>query len=121
MTYRPGTGHEWEQLAESFLQQKGLKTLKRNFYCRLGEIDLVMKDGQTLVFTEVRYRSRDSHGSGAESVTRSKQKRIIRAAQIFLQSQPHHPNQECRFDVVSIGKQQGEIRINWIHSAFDAD
>ncbi len=79
-----------------------------------------MLDEQTLVFTEVRYRASDAHGSGAESVTIAKQKRIIRAAQNFLQFQPHHPDQACRFDVISIGNEEGETLINWIRAAFDA-
>jgi putative endonuclease len=113
-------GNKWEQLAESFLLNRGLKTLERNFNCRAGEIDLVMLDGQVLVFTEVRYRSSDSHGSGAESVTFAKQKRVVRAAQKFLQLRPHHPAQACRFDVVSIGNEEGRTLYNWIRNAFDA-
>jgi putative endonuclease len=120
MSYRPPRGMEWEQLAESFLQRRGLKTIARNFHCRLGEIDLIMMDQETLVFTEVRYRARSTYGSGAESVTLAKQKRIIRAAQKFLQIRQHHPAQTCRFDVVSMGKTKGETQINWIRAAFDA-
>jgi putative endonuclease len=113
-------GSKWEQLAESFLQGRGLKTVQRNFHCRMGEIDLIMLDGQTLVFTEVRYRANDAHGSGAESVTVTKQRRIIMAAQNFLRFRQHHPSQVCRFDVVSIGNEEGRTLINWIQNAFDA-
>lgn len=120
MSYRPPKGGQWEKLAESFLHKRGLKTLERNYNCRLGEIDLVMLDGQTLVFTEVRYRRSDRYGSGAESVTYAKQRRIIRAAQKFLQFQPHNPLQTCRFDVISIGDKEGQTLINWIRNAFDA-
>jgi putative endonuclease len=120
MNAGPGNGRRWERLAERFLRQRGLKTLQRNFHCRLGEIDLVMSDGPTLVFTEVRYRASDSHGSGAESVSATKQKRIILAAQKFIQIHHPHPAQICRFDVVSIGNRQGRTIINWIPNAFDA-
>jgi putative endonuclease len=113
-------GRKWEQLAESFLHGRGLKTVQRNFHCRMGEIDLIMLDGQTLVFTEVRYRANDAHGSGAESVTVTKQRRITLAAQNFLHYRKHHPCQRCRFDVISIGKEEGQTRINWIQNAFDA-
>jgi len=102
-------GSKWEQLAESFLHGRGLKTVQRNFHCRMGEIDLIMLDGQTLVFTEVRYRA-----------TYTKQRRIIIAAQIFLRIRQHHASQVCRFDVVSIGNEEGRTLINWIQNAFDA-
>jgi putative endonuclease len=114
------TGGQWEQLAESFLNKRGLRTLERNYYSRFGEIDLIMMDRQTLVFAEVRYRRDSAHGSGAESVTVSKQKRITLAAQKFLQHHRHHASLACRFDVVSIGKEDGRILMNWIKNAFDA-
>jgi len=120
MTAGPKSGQRWERLAESFLHKRGLKTLERNFNCRVGEIDLVMRDGPALVFAEVRFRASDQYGSGAESVSPTKQKRIIRAAQKFLQIRPQHPSQVCRFDVVSIGNSQGRTIINWIPNAFDA-
>ena len=120
MTYSSPRGANWEQLAESFLHGRGLKTLERNFRCRVGEIDLIMRDGQALVFTEVRYRANDRHGSGAESVSFTKQRRIIGAAQNFLRFRDHHPSQTCRFDVVSIGNDEGRTLINWIRGAFDA-
>jgi putative endonuclease len=86
----------------------------------MGEIDLVMLDGLTVVFTEIRYRGNDAHGSGAESVTFTKQQRIISAAQRFLQFREHHPSQSFRFDVISIGNGEGRTLINWIRNAFDA-
>ncbi len=79
-----------------------------------------MMDRQTLVFTEVRYRRDSAHGSGAESVTFTKQKRITRAAQRFLQHHQHHAALACRFDVVSIGHEEGRVLFNWIRNAFDA-
>jgi putative endonuclease len=90
MNNRRSQGREWEKIAETFLNGRGLKTLERNYYCRLGEIDLIMMDRRTLVFTEVRFRRESAHGSGAESVTFTKQKRITRAAQRFLQQHQHH-------------------------------
>lgn len=113
-------GRKWELTAESFLHDRGLETIQRNFRCRMGEIDLIMRDGETLVFAEVRYRADATHGSGAESVTLNKQRRIIMAAQIFLNSRKHHPAQQCRFDVISIGNQEGRTLINWIQNAFVA-
>jgi putative endonuclease len=113
-------GSHWEQVAESFLNGRGITTLERNYRVRCGEIDLVMRDGNTLVFTEVRYRGNDSHGSGAESVTPAKQRRVISAAHRFLQSHPSERVRPCRFDVISIGSRDGRTLLNWIRNAFDA-
>lgn len=113
-------GHHWEQVAESFLNKKGLKTLQRNYQVRSGEIDLVMRDGSTLVFAEVRYRVHGCHGTGADSVTWTKQQRIISAAMRFLQLHPNDSCRPCRFDVVSIGTEDGRIVLNWIRNAFDS-
>jgi putative endonuclease len=113
-------GSHWEQVAESFLNKRGLKTLERNFHARFGEIDLIMLDGSTLVFAEVRYRENDRHGSGADSVTWTKQRRLISAAGRFLQYHPSDRLRPCRFDVISIGRKHGRTRLNWIRNAFDA-
>lgn len=113
-------GTDWERVAESLLKQRGLKTVKRNFQGRSGEIDMVMIDGGTLVFVEVRYRANRSHGSGAESVTRTKQERIVNTARLFLQRHPCYRRSPCRFDVVSIGTEGGKTVMEWIPAAFDA-
>jgi putative endonuclease len=113
-------GRRWESAAESFLRREGLKTLERNYRCRLGEIDLVMRDGASLVFVEVRFRHRAGHGSGAESVTRAKQRRLARAAASFLGRHPRWSARPCRFDVVSIGLIDGSPKTDWIKNAFNA-
>lgn len=111
-------GTRWERRAESFLNARGLETVARNFSCRLGEIDLVLKDQGCLVFTEVRYRRDHGHGSGAESVTVAKQRRLIRAAQVYLQRNRQQATLPCRFDVMSLWHRGGELRIDWIRNAF---
>jgi len=113
-------GRRWEAAAESFLRREGLSTLERNYRCRLGEIDLVMRDGASLVFVEVRFRQRAGHGSGAESVTRAKQRRLARAAAVFLGQHPKWSARPCRFDVVSIGLRDGSPQTDWIRNAFNA-
>ena len=113
-------GSKWEQAAESFLQKRGLKTVTRNFHGRFGEIDLIMLDGTTLVFVEVRYRANANYGTGADSVTRVKQGRIVHAAKRFLQREKRYAIRPCRFDVVSIGREEGRTVMNWIRSAFEA-
>jgi putative endonuclease len=113
------TGSHWERRAETFLRRQGLKTLERNFYCRSGEIDLVMQDQDSLVFVEVRYRKRDSHGSGAESIGPVKQSRLIRAARYYLGRNLRYSEKPCRFDVISVGESQGQPCFRWIRHAFE--
>ena len=120
MTTTRQRGSHWEQVAESFLNKRGLKTRERNYQARFGEIDLIMLDGKTLVFAEVRYREHDNHGSGADRVTWTKQRRIISAARRFLQCHPNDSCRVCRFDVISIGTENGRTLLNWIRDAFDA-
>jgi len=111
-------GDHWEREAESFLQARGLKTVTRNFRCRMGEIDLIMRDRECLVFAEVRFRKNKNFGSGAESVTRAKQRRIIRAARHYLQQRGHCALQACRFDVLSLSESGGRLIVCWIQDAF---
>jgi len=111
-------GARWERKAESFLHHNGLTTVDRNFRCRLGEIDLIMEHGACLVFAEIRYRQNSFFGSGAASVTRAKQVRLIRAAQKYLQLNQHRAQQTCRFDVLSMGQTGGEMTYEWIKNAF---
>ena len=112
-------GGRWEEAAESFLHQRGLKTRKRNFYSRFGEIDLVMKDGEVLVFVEVRFRGNDNFGDGATTVTTRKQAKLIRAALYFLSLNPGYAQKPCRFDVISISIRHGESEFHWIRNAFE--
>jgi putative endonuclease len=118
MANRREQGNHWEDAAESFLHQRGLTTVRRNYHGRIGEIDLIMLDGPVLVFTEVRYRGSNSHGGGAASVTAAKQRKIIQAARRFLACEKRHAHRRCRFDVVSIGSERGRTVMNWIRSAF---
>ena len=94
--------------------------MTRNFYSRFGESDLVMLDGATLVFIEVRYRSNRYYGTGAASVTPVKQRKVVSAAKHFLQRKKQFAMQPCRFDVISIGRENGRTVMNWIRSAIDA-
>jgi putative endonuclease len=77
-------GQSAESRAEAFLKTHGLKRVTRNWRCRFGEIDLVMQDGATLVFVEVRLRSRSDFGGAAASVTPAKQKKLLAAARQYL-------------------------------------
>lgn len=103
-----------EERALRYLEQQGLTAVGRNFRCKGGEIDLVMHAGETLVFVEVRKRSSGRYGGAAASVTASKQTRLIRAAQFYLQRYRFPP--ACRFDVVAI---DGD-NVEWLRDAFSA-
>jgi TIGR00252 family protein len=103
-----------ENRAEKMLQDAGLSILQRNYRCRQGEIDLIARDGDTLVFVEVRSRSRRDYGSAAESITPAKRRRIIAAARHYLATLPRIP--ACRFDAVTLDA-GGEPA--WIKAAFE--
>ncbi|TAK60343.1 YraN family protein [Methylobacter sp.] len=106
-------GESAEEQAHNFLIKKGLKPVSRNFRCKQGELDLIMTDKQTLVIIEVRFRKTDKYGSAVESVTRTKQSRIIAATHVYLASKK--TNGPIRFDVVAIS---GNGNIDWIQNAF---
>ncbi len=105
-----------EQIAETFLLQKGLKLVTKNYHCRFGEIDLIMHDGKSLVFIEVRLRSNKKFGTAASSITYQKQQKLILTAQHYLQ---HHGDAQCRFDAILMNKADNN-NIEWIRNAFDA-
>lgn len=113
-----GTGIE--NRAEAHLNARGLETVARNHACRGGEIDLVMLDGDTLVFVEVRFRSSTRYGSAAESVDARKQARLVLAARHFLASRSEFAHHPCRFDVVAASGAVDAPRIDWISGAFSA-
>ncbi|WP_297529514.1 YraN family protein [Thiohalobacter sp.] len=110
-----------ERLALGHLKRQGLRLLARNYPCRGGELDLVMLDGDMLVFVEVRYRRHDGHGSGADSIDHRKRHRIIRCARHWLQANPQHRDRPARFDVVSLGSNRGTVSVDWIRQAFDCN
>lgn len=108
------TGQAGEDAALTHLTGHGLRLLQCNFRCKVGEIDLIMQDGATLVFVEVRKRADARHGGAAASITPAKQRRLIRAAQFYLQRYQMPP--ACRFDVVAIDG----ATMNWLKNAIDA-
>lgn len=109
-------GHAVEQLAERWLSERGLTLAERNYTLRGGEIDLIMWQDDVLVFVEVRYRQQQDHGSGAESITHSKRRKLLRTAEFYLQQQFGNRPPFCRFDVLS---GSGEpVVFEWIQNAF---
>ena len=111
-------GHQAEQLACRHLQAQGLHLLAQNYRTRFGEIDLIMRDGATTVFIEVRSRRQDNLVASLESVDSRKQRKIIRSAQAYLQVTPSLADQPARFDVVAITQQLRTSQIDWIKVAF---
>lgn len=106
-------GARAEERAARFLAAQGLHVIARNHRCRGGEVDLVCRDGATLVFVEVRLRTGRNFGGAAASITPAKQRRIALAARHYLAGKPWPA---CRFDAVLL---DGES-IEWIRNAFDA-
>ena len=107
-------GARAEELCADLLRRAGLRLLARNWRCRHGEIDLVAEEGGTLVFAEVRFRSRAGYGGAAESVTAAKQARLVAAARLYLM---RRPDADCRFDVLLLDSLESS-RIQWIRNAF---
>ncbi|MBN4078730.1 YraN family protein [Gammaproteobacteria bacterium AH-315-C21] len=119
-------GAEAESLAMHYLTARGLKLKTQNYRSRWGEIDLIMDDDKTLVFVEVRYRSRSDFGSAADSIDQRKQQRIARTALSYAQEHSLHNDIAMRFDVVLIENDDkhthhNNAKIDWIKDAFDAD
>jgi len=112
-------GTEIERSAEALLVSRGLRLVTRNYLCRAGEIDLVMLDGEHLVFVEVRLRSNNHYVNALESVDRRKQQKLIRAAQTFLQQHSEFSQHFCRFDVVASPHGEAQtLQLTWIKDAF---
>lgn len=128
---RRGRGAAVEAAARDHLLQAGLRPLAANASYRCGEIDLVMLDetgldgggrgGTTVVFVEVRYRGDNRFGGGAASVDFRKQRKLVRAAQVFLLQNRRFADAPCRFDVVEAEGDPEAPRLNWLRDAFRAD
>jgi len=107
-------GRRAEELAAAYLQQQGLALVERNYRCRYGEIDLIARDGATLVFVEVRMRSADRYGGAAGSITAAKRARLLRAARHYLARV--RPAPACRFDALLVSGDHASIE--WLPDAF---
>ncbi len=123
---RRARGDVVEAAARAHLAAHGLRPLAANASYRLGELDLVMlddggRDGEVVVFVEVRYRRSAAFGGGAASIDAGKRRRIIRAAGMFLARHPRLAQQACRFDVVEAQGEPDAPELYWIRDAFRAD
>jgi putative endonuclease len=107
-----------EELALAHLLDHGLRLLSRNYRCKLGEIDLVMLHGKTLVLVEVRCRASHQYGGAAASITWQKQRKLAKTAEHLLMKNPQLRRHPARFDVVAIMTDSAAPQIEWIKSAF---
>jgi putative endonuclease len=112
-------GRDGERIAERYLQQKGYKLVERNYRCRGGEVDLIVLDRKVIVFVEVKTRSDHEFGNPLEAVEGRKQKKMIQAAEFFLNQKGLH-NREARFDVIGISWSGQQPAVEHIENAFEA-
>ena len=106
-------GAQYEDQALQFLLDQGLTLIARNYRCKCGELDLLMEEKGVLIIVEVRYRKNDRYGSALESVTKTKQSRIVAATKYYIVT--HKVDQPIRFDVVAI---TGDTHPEWVKNAF---
>jgi len=115
-------GEDAETACCHYLRSQGLKLVDKNFNSRFGEIDIIMLDKKMLVFVEVRFRKNNQFGGALESITPSKQAKLRRTAELYLQKNSQHEN--ARFDVVSMSKNtqtstgNQAYTFDWIVNAF---
>ena len=107
-------GVKSEKQALGYLTSQGLTLLCQNYYCRFGEIDLIMQEQETIVFIEVRYRKNNDFGGALASITKSKQNKIIKTAKHYLAQL--EDEQYCRFDAIAIDESTNTPQ--WIQNAF---
>ena len=111
-------GAQFEQQARLFLESQGLSFVAANQNFKCGEIDLIMLDGTTIVFVEVRQRKNDHFGSAVESVDWQKQQRWLDAASLWLAQQNRSlEDTDCRFDLIAFGRQPSQIE--WLKNFLD--
>ena len=108
-----------EQLAADYLISQGLTFVERNFHCRNGEIDLIMLDGDTYVFVEVKYRKSNSFGGAVAAISASKQQKIKHCVTYYLQHVGLNEYSTCcRVDVVTLDGQIAQPKLAWLKNAF---
>jgi putative endonuclease len=108
-------GEQAEALAADFLHGQGLRIAAKNYRCRYGEIDLIAREGTTVVFVEVRSRSSETYGGAAASITAAKREKLIKTARYYLSGITPLP--PCRFDAVLVSGEPP--RVEWIRNAIE--
>ena len=114
-------GDAAEQAAQAYLQDQGLKPIAQNYHCRWGEIDIIMTDGETLVFVEVRLRTRNDFGGATASVDTRKQQKLIKTTLHYVQQHRVPARKPLRIDVVAVTRDSNaQHQCNWIRNAVSA-
>lgn len=109
-------GSAGESIAREYLEAKGWRFVEANWLCKAGEIDLIMIDGSTRVFVEVRFRAGSGYGGAAETISWQKQRKLLRTARWYQQQENYWG--DIRFDVVCVGTQDDSYSIEHIEGAF---
>jgi len=108
-----------EEFAKQHLVQQGLTFIDKNIHCRQGEIDLIMKDNQTLVFVEVKYRKNNHFGGAISAIPQSKQNKIKHCVAFYLHKvNLNEYNTPCRFDVIALEGDINQPQVTWLKNAF---
>ncbi len=121
MSDRRALGREFEAAAARLLEDAKLVVLARNVNCRHGEIDIVAREGEVLVFVEVRYRGAGAVVDAIDSIDARKRARIVAAARWYLAEHPKLARLSCRFDVIAFDGAPGEGKPQWLRDAFRVD
>jgi putative endonuclease len=111
-------GKHAENMARKWLSNQSWKSLYQNYYCRHGEIDLIMKKNNLIIFIEVKFRSNNNFGNALSAVTPSKIKKIKKTSLFFIFSHPHLVSFNFRYDIITFDKYIDDQHILWIKNAF---
>ena len=112
------TGAQWEEQAVQYLKDNGYLILERNYRCKIGEIDIIAKDRDEIVFIEVKYRRGNKMGYALEAVTPAKQNTIRKVAQVYMTTVCKSQYVPCRFDVMGFDGTDGKVTVSHIKNAF---
>ena len=118
MYYKQETGKSGEEIASNYLEEQDYKILERNFSCNQGEIDIIAKDKEEIVFIEVKTRTNKKYGEGSEAVNINKQKHLLRAIKYYIYIKKYE-NNFIRIDVIEIYIKNKEVKINHIKQAIE--
>jgi putative endonuclease len=111
-------GHYVEQQVQHYLEKQHLRLIAKNYTKPVGEIDLIMFDTEMVIFVEVRYRQSNLYGKALETVTKPKQKKLIKTSLLFLQENSAYQALPCRFDIVSVSTYNDALHFDWLKNAF---
>lgn len=112
-------GQATEAFAQQYLMQQGLIFIDKNVHCRQGEIDLIMKDKQTFVFVEVKFRKNNHFGGAIAAISQAKQNKIKHCVTFYLhKAKLNEYNTPCRFDVIALEGDITQPQVTWLKNAF---